>query len=84
MAIWMHSAFRFGLKGFKSFGMGGPQRPCGNFNTLVDAVSNGGVKVEGLAGVPSVLSEDQSGIQEAVELAGKVDTVLLEQDFDSF
>jgi hypothetical protein len=44
----------------------------------VDAVSKGGqVKTESIAGVPSVLSEDQSGIDAAVEMAKKVDTVLL-------
>lgn len=44
----------------------------------MDAVSKGGqVKTESIAGVPSVLSEDQSGIDAAVEMAKKVDTVLL-------
>ena len=56
----------------------GPSHPCGHFFTLVDAVSKGGqVKTESIAGVPSVLSEDQSGIDAAVEMAKKVDTVLL-------
>eukprot|EP00435_Cladocopium_sp_Y103_P040526 s2108_g11.t1 len=56
----------------------GPSHPCGRFFTLVDAVSNGGqVKTESIAGVPSVLSEDQSGIDAAVEMAKRVDTVLL-------
>lgn len=35
------------------------------------------MKTESIAGVPSVLSEDQSGIDAAVEMAKKVDTVLL-------
>lgn len=57
----------------------GPSHPCGDhFFTLVDAVSNGGhIKTESLLGVPSVLSEDQSGIDAAVEMAKRVDTVLL-------
>eukprot|EP00438_Fugacium_kawagutii_P019650 Skav232823 [mRNA] locus=scaffold614:684140:687934:- [translate_table: standard] len=55
-----------------------PKHPCGRFFTLVDAVSNGGrVKTQSIAGVPSVLSEDQSGIDAAVEMAKKVDTVIL-------
>ena len=35
------------------------------------------MKTESIAGVPSVLSEDQSGIDAAVEMAKKADTVLL-------
>lgn len=55
----------------------GPSHPCGEaFFTLVDAVSSGGhIKTESLLGVPSVLSEDQSGIDAAVEMAKRVDTV---------
>ncbi|CAJ1441850.1 unnamed protein product [Effrenium voratum] len=57
----------------------GPSHPCGDrFYTLVDAVSrNGQVKTVSVAGVPNVLSEDQSGIPAAVEAAKKADTVLL-------
>lgn len=57
----------------------GPSHPCGEaFFTLVDAVSSGGhIKTESLLGVPSVLSEDQSGIDAAVEMAKRVDTVWL-------
>ena len=55
----------------------GPSHPCGeHFFTLVDAVSNGGhIKTESLLGVPSVLSEDQSGIDAAVEMAKRVEIV---------
>ena len=57
----------------------GPKHPCGNrFWTLVDALSNGGqVKTVSAPGVPTALSEDQSGIPDAVKLAQSADTVVL-------
>ncbi|CAE7387994.1 BXL6 [Symbiodinium necroappetens] len=57
----------------------GPKHPCGNrFYTLLDALSSEGqVKTVSALGVPTVLSEDQSGIPAAVELAKGADTVVL-------
>ena len=57
----------------------GPDHPCGNlFYTLVDALSSGGqVRTVSALGVPTVLSEDQSGIPAAVQLAQSADTVVL-------
>ncbi|CAE7266592.1 BXL3 [Symbiodinium sp. CCMP2456] len=57
----------------------GPKHPCGNrFYTLLDALSSEGqVKTVSALGVPNVLSEDQSGIPAAVELAKHADTVVL-------
>lgn len=57
----------------------GPGNPCdGKFWTLVDALSDeGSVKTVSTLGVPNVLSEDQSGIPAAVDLAKSADTVVL-------
>eukprot|EP00931_Biecheleriopsis_adriatica_P051458 TRINITY_DN29844_c0_g1_i2.p1 TRINITY_DN29844_c0_g1~~TRINITY_DN29844_c0_g1_i2.p1 ORF type:complete len:805 (+),score=148.68 TRINITY_DN29844_c0_g1_i2:44-2416(+) len=57
----------------------GPHKVCGNnFWTLVDAVSQSGtVNTVTTPGVPSVLSENQSGIAAAVDMARKADTVVL-------
>lgn len=57
----------------------GPNNPCdGKFWTLVDAVSSSGkVKTSSVLGVPNVLSEDQSGIPDAVKMAKSADTVVL-------
>lgn len=57
----------------------GPNNVCGgDFWTLVDAASQGGkVKTVTTPGVPNVLSEDQSGIAAAVQMAKDADTVIL-------
>ena len=49
----------------------GPRQPCGdNYWTLIDAVTqHSSTKVVTTLGVPSVLSEDTSGIAAAVEMA---------------
>ena len=50
----------------------------GKFWTLVDAMSSGGkINATYDLGVPNVLSEDQSGIQDAVKMASDADTVVL-------
>jgi beta-glucosidase-like glycosyl hydrolase len=57
----------------------GPSNVCGgNFWTLVDALASGGlVKTNTTPGVPDVLSNDESGIPAAVEMAREADTVVL-------
>jgi len=57
----------------------GPSNVCdGKFWTLIDAVTDGGaVKTVSAIGVPSVLSEDQSKIADAVRVATSADTVIL-------
>ena len=57
----------------------GPNNVCqGKFWTLVDAMSSGGkINATYDLGVPNVLSEDQSGIADAVKMASEADTVVL-------
>ena len=57
----------------------GPSNVCqGKFWTLVDAMSSDNtINVTYDLGVPNVLSEDQSGIQDAVKMASDADTVVL-------
>lgn len=57
----------------------GPSNVCGgHFWTLVDTLTqNGQVKTVSSLGVPTVLSEDQSGIPAAVQMAKEADTVVL-------
>lgn len=56
----------------------GPHNVCGgNFWTLVDAVANGIPTVSSVLGVPSVLSNDVSGIPAATAAAAAADQVIL-------
>ena len=57
----------------------GPHAPCdNNYWTLMDAVEkHSNAKATGVAGVPSVLSEDTSGIAAAVAAAKEADEVIL-------
>mmetsp|Transcript_23199 Transcript_23199/g.65835 ORF Transcript_23199/g.65835 Transcript_23199/m.65835 type:complete len:902 (+) Transcript_23199:68-2773(+) len=57
----------------------GPSNVCGlNFWTIIDAVAQDGkVRTVTTPGVPNVLSEDQSGIPAAVQMAKDADTVVL-------
>ena len=63
------------------FSADGPSNVCnGQFWTLVDAVKAGAgsaAKVVTTAGVPTVLSDDTSGIPAAVEMAKAADVVVL-------
>jgi beta-glucosidase-like glycosyl hydrolase len=62
----------------------GPKSVCGqHFWTLVDALAQGGkVKTVTTGAIPSVLSENQSGIPAAVEMARSADTVVLAMGTD--
>jgi pre-mRNA-splicing factor SYF2/beta-D-xylosidase 4 len=57
----------------------GPHAPCdNNYWTLMDAVEkHSSAKATGVAGVPTVLSEDTSGIAAAVAAAKEADEVIL-------